>query len=100
MNPRALSTIVDRKRYDTQHAELLAGDDFWDGHNYERRGRQRFLYRTKRGAFLLATLTQWEGERDSLEVVDEARALQLWEELSERRVSFGEAFPGLELEEG
>lgn len=100
MNPKPQSAIFDRKRYDTKTSTLLAGDDWFDGHNYERRGRQRFLYRTAKGAFLLQSLTQWEKERNRLELVDEAQALALWEELTERRVGFSEAFPGVNLEEG
>jgi len=31
--------VKDGKRYDVSKAILLAGDDYWDGHNFERHGR-------------------------------------------------------------
>jgi hypothetical protein len=101
MNPRPVTAIINCKRYDTETATLLAGDDWWDGHNYERRGRQRYLYRSARGSFFLVTLSQWQGEpSERLEVVAQEQAIALWEELREHREPFSEAFPGVELEEG
>ncbi len=38
--PRKFACIIDRKRYDVETATLLAGDDYWDGHNMERHGRK------------------------------------------------------------
>lgn len=79
--------------YDTERATLVAGDDYWDGHNYERRGRNRFLYRTPAGRYFLQHRTCWSGEQDRLEPITEAEALHLYsEELTERRLGFGEAF--------
>lgn len=37
-SPDKFTRIIDRKRYSVETATLLAGDDYWDGHNYERHG--------------------------------------------------------------
>ena len=39
MHPEKMTRIVDRKRYSTETATLIADDEYWDGHNWERRGR-------------------------------------------------------------
>lgn len=70
MKPIDMSRIVDRRRYDTRTATLLAGDGYWDGHNFERRGRNTWLYRTPGGRYFTVTRTQWQGEQDALEPVD------------------------------
>jgi len=44
-------------------------------------------------------LTQWEGQRDSLEPLTQDEALELWEELSEKRLDYEKAFPGLTVED-
>lgn len=96
--PKEFVRIVDRKRYDVSTATLLAGDDFWDGHNFERRGRNRWLYRTPGGAYFRVTFTQWQGEQNTLEPVTLEEALELYEgPLTEHRVEYAEAFPGVEV---
>lgn len=99
MNPRDMLAVIDRKRYSTKTAELLAGNDWWDGHNFERSGRQTFLYRTPKGAYFATHLTCWQGERDSIEPLTADAAAALWESLTEHRLEFEEAFPGLTIEE-
>lgn len=99
MNPRKMTEIIARKRYSTETATLIAGNDYWDGHNFERRGTQTFLYRTPRGNYFVQNLTQWQGQQDSLEPISEDEAVRLWESLAERRVEFSEAFPGVVIEE-
>lgn len=92
--------VVDGKRYDTETATLIAHDVYWDGHNHERHGRNAWLYRTKRGAYFVVSGTFWQGERDSLDVVSEAEARELYEgALSEHEVSYEAAFPGVVVEE-
>ena len=44
--PSKFVHIIDRKRYDVSKATLLADNNYWDGHNHERQGRNTFLYRT------------------------------------------------------
>jgi len=100
MNPRNMQQIIDGKRYNTETATLLAGDDFWDGHNFERRGRQTFLFRTPNGAYFVQHLTQWQGEKDRLEPIALKDAQALYEgQLTEHRVEWEEAFPELTVKE-
>lgn len=97
--PSEFEKIVDRKRYNTATATLLAGDDFWDGHNFERSGRNTFLYRTPRGAYFQVILTQWQGERDTLTPLTLDQAIELYEHLAERRVEYQDAFPGVDVQD-
>lgn len=96
---RDLTRVVDGKKYDTKTATLLAGNDWWDGHNYERSGHDTYIYRTARGRYFALRLTQWQGERDVIEPLTEDQAAEWWESLTEHRVSWEEAFPGRVLEE-
>lgn len=99
--PDAMQRVVGGIRYQVATAVLLADDQYWDGHNYERRGRSRFLYRTSKGRYFLVTLTLWQGEQDALEPIDEAEARRLYEDdLTEHHVSWEDAFPLATVEEG
>jgi len=97
MKPVSMTEIIDRKKYSTESATLIAGNDYWDGHNYERHGRQTFLYRTSKGGYFAVHLTQWQGEQDRIEPLCVDEAVTFWENLTERRVEFVEAFPGVEV---
>lgn len=98
--PTDMTRIVDRRRYSTATAELLAGDDFWDGHNWERHGRNTFLYRTPNGRYFTVTLTQWQGELDALTPVDLDEAIRLYEtDLPEHYAEYSDAFPNVTIEE-
>jgi len=98
--PSKFSKIVDQKRYSVETATLIASDAFWDGRNWERYGRNSFLYRTPRGAYFTVTLTQWQGERDTLEPISQEEAIELYErELSEHEIDYSTAFPGVDVEE-
>ncbi len=98
--PEEFSRIIDRKRYDVATATLLAGNDYWDGHNFERHGRNTWLYRTPKGRYFRVTFTQWQGEQDSLEPVDLDEAISLFEgPLTEQRVTYQEAFPDITIED-
>lgn len=98
--PENFSQIIDKKRYSTKTATLLAGDDYWDGHNYERSGRQRFLYRTPKGAYFVVTLSQWKGEQDALTPINQDKAIDLYESsLTEHCVDYEDAFPGVTVED-
>jgi len=101
MNPPTdFTRIIGRKKYSVKTATLIAGDDYWDGHNFERHGRNTFLYRTPNGAYFTVTLTQWQGESDHLTPIDPDEAIQLYEtSLSEHEVSYAEAFPGVEVKD-
>ena len=96
--PDNFEKIIERKKYSTATATLIAGDDYWDGHNFERQGRQCFLYRTPKGAYFQVNLTCWQGERDTLIPIAQGEAIELFEgQLTEHRVEYSEAFPGVEV---
>ena len=97
--PEKFERVIDRKRYNVATAELLAGDDHWDGHNFERSGRNTWLYRTPKGAYFTVTLSQWQGERDSLVPLSVDDAIATYESMTEHRVEYAEAFPGVKVEE-
>lgn len=96
--PENFTKIVGRKRYSTKTAELIASDAYWDGHNFERHGRQTFLYRTPKGAFFTVNLTQWQGEQDTLNPVSLEEAIDLYEGvLSEHELEYEFAFPDIKI---
>lgn len=97
--PEDMTAVIDRKRYSVKTALLIAGDDHWDGHNYERRGRNTFLYRTPKGRYFSVHLTQWQGEQKHICAQDEDTAYLMYEEMTEQRVPVEEAFPGIKVEE-
>lgn len=98
--PEVFTRIVDRKRFSVKTATLLAHDAYWDGHNWERRGTNTFLYRTPRGGFFKVFLSQWQGAKDTLEPVSEGEAIEMYENyLTEHEVPYEEAFPGVTIEE-
>jgi len=99
MKPIEMEAVIDRKRYSTKSATLLAGDDYWDGRNFERSGRNTFLYRTKKGAYFCLNRTCWQGERDSIEPLSPGDAYLMYERMEEKRIPFEEAFPDIEIEE-
>jgi len=99
MKPIEMDAVINRKRYSTKTATLIAGDDFWDGHNHERHGRNSFLYRTPKGSYFLLNRTCWQGERDSIEPIDDDYAYTLYETMEEKRVPLEEAFPGVMIED-
>lgn len=95
--PVDFEKIIGRKHYSTRTAILIAGDDHWDGHNFERSGRNTFLYRTPNGAYFEITLSQWQGEVDQLNPLTLDYAVELYERLTEYRIPFCVAFPGTEV---
>ena len=102
MRPLEVSQVIGGRRYSTFTATLLAGDDYWDGHNFERQGTNRFLYRTPRGAYFTQLRTCWEGSTQNdgqLTPVSQADAIGLFESMAEQRVTWEEAFPGVAVED-
>jgi hypothetical protein len=98
--PESFSRIVDGKKYDVRTAKLLASDCYWDGQNWERSGRNCFLYGTPRGNYFTVNLTQWQGERDTLTPVTLEDAVGLYERsLPEHAVEYSEAFPSVTVED-
>jgi hypothetical protein len=99
MKPINFSDIVDGRKYDTQEATLLAGDDFWDGHNFERSGTNTFLYRTEKGNYFTLRMSMWAGASTSIEPVEDDEARAVYEAMRERRVSYKVAFPNFIVED-
>lgn len=95
--PANMTQIINKKRYSTATATLIAGDDYHDGRNYERNGTNSFLYKTKKGVYFLVYLTRWQGQRDYIAPLTVDEAYEAYERLSEKRVCVGDAFPGIEI---
>lgn len=87
-----MKKVVDGKLYDTEKAQVVASDHYWDGSNWDRQGRNTFLYKTQKGNFFLHHTTRWQGERDSIEPVSMEEAKQFFEQLPEHELSYEEAF--------
>lgn len=100
MNPGEMEVIINRKRYSTKTATLLAHDVYWDGHNMERSGRNTWLYRTPKGNYFVLGRTMWQGEEDSITPVTLDEAITLYEgPLKEHEVTYEEAFPDVDVED-
>ncbi len=99
MKPVHMREVINGIRYDTEKAELIADDCYWDGNNFERHGRNTFLYKTPRGRYFAVRQTLWQGERDYLEPMTPEDARDLFESLPEKHMEFEDAFPGFEVEE-
>lgn len=87
-----LQQIIDGILYDTENAEIIASNEYWDGHNFERSGRNLHLYKSPKGRFFLCFSSQWQGERTYIEAISAAEAMKYYETLSEHDVSYEEAF--------
>jgi hypothetical protein len=87
-----MKQIIDRKVYDTETATLITSDRYWDGSNFERSGRNTYLYKTKNGNYFSYHTTQWQGERDSIEALTVEQAKDLYEQLPEHEADFEAAF--------
>jgi hypothetical protein len=119
-----MDVVVEGKRYRTSAATLLASGPAWDerlgdeprrlldvrvggldlsaivgGRGWERLGWQAFLFRTLKGNYFVQFQSTWPGERDRLLPLTQDDAMRLYGELPEKKLSFEEAFPGVEIEE-
>lgn len=98
--PENFKRIVNGLRYSVENATLIASDAYWDGNNWERKGRNQFLYKTSNGRFFVVKLTQWQGEKDALIPVEEDQAILMYEnDLPEHEVEYEEAFPDIPVED-
>lgn len=86
--------IIDGIRYNTETARVIASDEYWDGHNFERGGTNQHLYRSKTGRYFAGHSTQWQGSRASIEALSEEEAKHLYETLQEHEEEYEDAFPG------
>lgn len=87
-----MEQIISGKRYDTDTATLLADDKYWDGHNWERMGRNQFLYKSAKGNFFKLNTSHWEGEQDKITPLDKREAMELYEGLRKQHVEYELAF--------
>ncbi len=94
-----MDAIINRRRYSTETADLLAlaDDEFLDRTNRLTHGRATHLDRTPRGAYFVFHETIWQHEHDSIEPLTETEAADLYEELLNKNVPFEAAFPGIEV---
>jgi hypothetical protein len=99
MNIPKINQVIGGKRYNTETATELASDSYWDGHNWERHGRNQWLMRAPKGSYFVVYGTCWQGERDRVEPLTQGEAITLFETLPEKEVDFEQAFPGVEVEE-
>ncbi len=102
--PQDMTQVINRVRYSTRSAVLLAGNDYWDGHNHERDGTNQFLYRSPRGLYFLAHLSQWQGSHDYIEPcsLDDAYAFyEIMQSMSPDccLVEITKAFPSVRVED-
>jgi hypothetical protein len=94
--PETWTQVIQGKRYSIKTATLLASNEYWDGHNFERSGTNTHLWMTPKGAFFSTLMTQWQGERDYMTPLTREAARELFETLPERCV---ECLPGDEVED-
>ena len=99
MRPRSLSIIVNGKRYRTDSACLIASDAFWDGRNWERRGRNTYLFKTLKGNYFAQYQSKRRGEQDYINPITVDEAVQLYENLPQKEVEFAVAFPDIYVED-
>ncbi len=96
---KSMVRVMGRRRYSVATAAEVASDAFWDGHNWERKGRNTFLMRTPKGNFFSLHMTQWQGEIDRIEPLSQEEAIDLYEQLPKHEMRFEDAFPGVKIEE-
>jgi hypothetical protein len=95
-----MERIVEKVRYRVRGGELLAHDEYWDGNNFERHGRNTFLYRAPGGHYFAVHLTRWQGEENWIEPLpDEDEAYRLYESLRQKEVPVELAFPTVSIVE-
>lgn len=87
-----MKQIIESRIYDTEKAQLVAHNHFFDGSNWDRDGRNTYLYKTKKGAFFLHHTTRWQGERDHITTCTEPEAREYYERLPEQELSYKESF--------
>lgn len=87
-----MKKVIGGKLYNTETAMEVASDRYWDGRNWERQGRNTYLFKTHKGNFFRYDTTCWQGERDSIEPLAEIEAMALYEELPEHSMEYEETF--------
>ncbi len=95
-----MKQIINGKVYDTKTAELVASNDYWDGSNFDRNGRNAYLYKTSKGNYFVLRTSRWQGERDYIAVLSVGDAKALYERLPEHYDTEYKDVFGVEPEEG
>ncbi len=86
--------IIDRKRYNTEAATVLA-------HNQDHNStRWTTLMRTPKGAYIIVRHTLWQGEVDTCTILTEAEAADEYTDLLYPEEEWEECFPNVPIEEG
>lgn len=85
-------------RYDTDKAAMLASNYYWDGSNFERGGRNTYLYRGQNGGYFIYYTTQWQGECNYIEPIRKDDAKRLYDSLREKGESWEAAFDEVPVE--
>ena len=94
-----MEAIINGVRYRVANSTELASDQYWDGHGFERDGRNVFLYHTPTGRYFAVHLTMWEKERDYIEPLEEDAAMELYEDLPMKVMPVEQAFPNVRVVE-
>lgn len=92
MNLPKMKRVVEGKLYNTETADVIADDAYWDGHNFERQGRNTYLLKTKKGNYCVVHLSMWETERNTLEPLTKEEAKERYESLPEQVMEYAKAF--------
>ena len=90
--PDGLAEIVGGRLYSVAVSTLLADDAYWDGKNWERSGRNRFLYKTAKGNYFVVLRTQKDGGMDEILPLEMDEAMLWYERLAEKRADYRTAF--------
>ena len=87
-----MKRIINGKRYDTEKADTVATNAYWDGSNHDRNGRTTSLMKTKNGRFFLYNTTRWQGEIATIEPLTIEEAKSHYEDLPVQEMDYKEAF--------
>ena len=87
-----MQQIINRQKYDTETATLIASDRYYDGSNFERSGRNTYLYKTAKGNYFAHHTTCWQGESNTIQALTSDEAKDLYEDLREHDLDFEAAF--------
>ena len=99
MLPREMRAVFGKLVYDTGKSVVIASDAFHDGKNWERRGTNTYLYRTKHGRYFKQFLTRNENQEPFLEPLSLEDAITLYYKLGQKEKPFEDAFPNVSLED-
>lgn len=93
-----MKQIIDGVRYDTEKSVEIANNCYWDGHSWDRSGRETRLYKTPNGRFFACYRTRWEGEQDRIAALTSDEAKKLYEQLSKSILEFEDVFDKAPIE--